>query len=117
MGNFLLKSLVTFKSVGTLIFADSLQAGPFPTLTLGLPSMAALAADVGHLYNPTSVAHIHRYGNIPAFKLPTLLNVTKSLFHLFQHSIISGLRQKLRNQKTFFIINKLCNFRDDQLGE
>jgi len=71
--------LVPFKSDGTRIFADSLQAGPFPTLTLGLPSMAALAADVGHLCNPTSVAHIRRYGNIPAFKLPTLLNVTHQL--------------------------------------
>jgi len=61
--------LVTFKSVDILIFADALQAGPFPTLTLGLPSMAALAADVGHLCNPTSVAHIRCSRNIPAFKL------------------------------------------------
>jgi hypothetical protein len=32
--------LVSFKSDGTLIFANSFQAGPFPTLPLGLPSMA-----------------------------------------------------------------------------
>jgi hypothetical protein len=50
--------------------------------------MAALAADVGHLCNPTSVAHIRRYGNIPAFKLPTLLNVTNLFNALISNSWI-----------------------------
>jgi hypothetical protein len=35
------------------IFGIFLQAQSFPTLTLGLPSMPALAADVDHHRNPT----------------------------------------------------------------
>jgi len=69
------KELASFKSDETLIFADSLQVGPFPALKLGLPSMAALAADVSHRCNPTSEVHLRRSRNIPAFKLQTLLNV------------------------------------------
>jgi hypothetical protein len=73
------RELVSFKRDGTLILANSLQAGSFSPLPLGLPSMAAIAADVGHLCNPTSEAHIRRAVNIPAFKLPALLNVTHEL--------------------------------------
>jgi hypothetical protein len=68
--------MVSFKSDGTWIFANFLRAGSFPPLTLGLPSMAVLAADAGHRNNPTSEAHIRCSGSTPAFELPTLLYVT-----------------------------------------
>ena len=74
------QELISFKSDGTFIFGHSLQAGPFPTLTLGLPSMAALAADVGHLCNPTPEDHIRRSGKVPAFKPPTRLNVMQEFY-------------------------------------
>jgi hypothetical protein len=62
----------------TGVFSDVAGGCSLPQLWVGEP-LATLAADVRHLCNPTSVAHIRRFGNLPAFKLPTLSNATKRL--------------------------------------
>ena len=67
-------------TLNQLIRSRSVEVGAFPTLMLGLPSLAALAADVCHLCNLVPEARIRRFGNTPASACMTCFEVQSRNF-------------------------------------